>query len=30
LVNVGNYVQNFEKADRIEYLRVLQSTALAK
>ena len=30
LVNIGNYVQNFEKADKIEYIRVLQSTALAK
>ncbi|MDD2696636.1 MAG: hypothetical protein PHE52_00560 [Candidatus Pacebacteria bacterium] len=30
LVNIGNYVQNFEKANKIEYVRVLESTALAK
>jgi len=30
--NLGNYVQNktFEKTDNIEYIRVLNSTALAK
>ena len=30
LWNVGNYVQNFEKASKIEYIRVLESTVLAK
>jgi len=30
LWNIGNYVQNFEKASRIEYIRVLESTVLAK
>jgi hypothetical protein len=30
LNNINNYVQNFEKADKIEYLRVLESTVAAK
>ncbi|MBM3257636.1 MAG: hypothetical protein FJZ05_00170 [Candidatus Nealsonbacteria bacterium] len=30
LDKVDNYVQNFERAGRIEYIRVLESTALAK
>lgn len=32
LKNVGSYVQNqiFEKAEEVEYIRVLESTALAK
>lgn len=30
LWNIGNYVQNFEKAGKIEYIRVLESTVLAK
>lgn len=30
LWNIGNYVQNFEKAGQIEYIRVLESTVLAK
>lgn len=30
LLNIGNYVQNFEKAGKIEYIRVLESTVLAK
>lgn len=30
LGNLGNYVQNFEKAERIEYIRVLEGTVLAK
>ncbi|MBL7142539.1 MAG: hypothetical protein ISS83_02705 [Candidatus Pacebacteria bacterium] len=30
LQNMGNYVQNFERAGKIEYIRVLESTALAK
>jgi len=30
LNNIDKYVQNFEKADRIEYIRVLGGTALAK
>ena len=30
LWNIGNYVQNFEKAGQIKYIRVLESTALAK
>ncbi len=32
LEKVGNYVQNqpFEKADKIEYIRLLESTVLAK
>ena len=32
LNNVGNYVQNnvFEKANKIDYIRLLESTALAK
>lgn len=30
LWNVENYVQNFERAGKIEYIRVLESTALAK
>lgn len=30
LQKVDNYVQNFERAGKIEYIRVLESTALAK
>ncbi|MDP1538920.1 MAG: hypothetical protein Q8M00_02715 [bacterium] len=30
LFNVGNYVQGFEKAGKIEYIRVLEGTVLAK
>ena len=30
LANLGSYVQNFEKTSRIEYIRVLEGTALAK
>ena len=30
LGNIGHYVQNFEKAGKIEYIRVLESTVLAK
>ncbi len=30
LQNMGNYVQNFERAGKIEYIRVLETTALAK
>jgi len=30
LQNADNYVQNFERAGKIEYIRVLESTALAK
>lgn len=30
LWNVGNYVQGFEKAGRLEYIRVLEGTVLAE
>ena len=30
LNNMGNYAQSFEKAEEIEYIRVLEGTALAK
>lgn len=30
LSNVGKYVQNFEKASKIEYIRVLENAALGK
>ena len=30
LGNLGNYAQNFERTESIEYLRVLEGTALAK
>jgi len=30
LVNLGQYVQNFEKSNKIEYIRILNGTALAK
>lgn len=30
LRNMGNYAQIFEKAERVEYIRVLESTVLAK
>jgi len=30
LWNVGDYVQNFEKTSKVEYIRVLESTALAR
>ena len=30
LRNLNKYVQNFERAGKIEYLRVLEGTALAK
>ncbi len=30
LFNVENYVQGFEKVGKIEYIRVLESTALAR
>ena len=30
LQKADNYVQNFEKAGQIEYIRILESTALAR
>lgn len=30
LNNMGNYAQTFEKAEEIEYIRVMEGTALAK
>ncbi len=30
LRNMGNYAQIFEKAEKVEYIRVLESTVLAK
>ncbi len=30
LNNINNYVQNFEKATRVEYIKVLESTVVAK
>ncbi len=30
LGNLENYVQNFKKVDRIDYIRVLEGTVLAK
>jgi hypothetical protein len=30
LNNINNYVQNFEKAEKIEYLRVLEGMVVAK
>lgn len=30
LSNIDNYVQNFEKAEKIEYIKILEVTALAK
>jgi hypothetical protein len=30
LNNIGNYVQNFEKVEKVEYIRVLGSTVVAK
>ncbi len=30
LKNIGNYAQIFEKTEKVEYIRVLESTVLAK